>query len=100
MARRTISLDSPGGEWLADITRWRAEGNGDNDEQIERLKRNLAKAREVVLTPRQKEVVALYYDKELTQGQISLQLGLTRSTVSRTLQRARKRLYDALRFSL
>lgn len=97
---RTLSIDAKGGQWLADTALWRADGHGDNDEQLERLRRNLRLAREQVLTPRQKEVLTLYYDYGLTMGQIACRLGLNHSTVSRTLERARKRLYEALRFSL
>ena len=52
------------------------------------------------LTPRQQQVLTLYYDRRLTIPQIAGQLGVNRSTVSRTLRRARERLYRYLRYGL
>lgn len=100
MPRKEISIDGPGGQWLADRSLWERDAAPDNDEQLERLRRNLRLAREQVLTPRQKEVLELYYERGLNTGQIALKLGLNVSTVTRTLARARKNLYEALRFSL
>ena len=97
---RQLSLDAKGGQWLADRAIWERISAPGNDEQLERLRRNLRLAREQVLTPRQKEVLTLYYDCGLTMGQIACRLGLNHSTVSRTLQRARDRLYQCLRYSL
>lgn len=95
-----LSLDARGGQWLADLTVWRRESAPDNDEQLARLSRNLRQARRQVLTPRQQEMMELYYDQGLTMGQIALKLHLNPSTVSRTLCRARERLYQSLRYSL
>ena len=94
-----ISFDSSAGAWLADLSLRQKEGSS-NDEQLARLSRNLRLAREEALTPRQKQMVELYYDHGMTMGQIALKLNVNRSTVSRTLTRARGRLYRSLRFSL
>lgn len=53
-----------------------------------------------VLTKRQQQMLELYYDQGLTMGQIAAKLHLNRSTVCRTLQRARERLYACLRYTL
>ena len=45
-------------------------------------------------------MLELYYDQGLTMGQIALKLNLNRSTVSRTLSRAKDKLYRCLRYSL
>ena len=95
-----ISLDARGGQWLADLASWERATAPDNNEQLERLRRNLRLARQQVLTARQQQVLELYYDHGLTMGQIALKLHLNRSTISRTLQRARDRLYHCLRYSL
>lgn len=95
-----LSLDARGGTWLADRALWERESAPTNDEQLERLRRNLRLARRQVLTPRQQQVLELYYDRGLTMGQIALKLHLNPSTVSRTLSRARERLYASLRYSL
>ena len=95
-----ISLDARGGQWLADLASWERENAPTNDEQLERLRRNLRLARRQVLTERQRQVLELYYDRGLTMGQIAAKLHLNRSTVCRTLQRARERLYACLRYTL
>ena len=79
---------------------WRRENADDNSEQLSRLRRNLHRARERELTARQREMVALYYDRGLKMSQIARRLGVTQSTVSRTLKRARDRLRRYLRYSL
>ena len=97
---KQISLDAKGGQWLADLANWARESAPDNNEQLERLRRNLRLARQQVLTERQRQMLELYYDQGLTMGQIALKLHLHRSTVSRTLRRAKDRLYHCLRYSL
>lgn len=97
---RRLSLDARGGQWLADLAHWGRESAPDNDEQMERLHRNLRLARQQVLTDRQREMLDLYYEQGMTMGQIALKLRVNRSTVSRTIQRAKERLYDCLRYTL
>ena len=87
-------------EWIGDMTVWLRANAGDNSEQMTRLRRNLRRAREQELTQRQREMVALYYDRGRTMPQIAERLGVSRSTVSRTLRRARDRLYRFLRYTL
>ena len=57
-----------GGQWLADLASWERESAPDNNEQMERLRRNLRLARQQVLTDRQRQVLELYYDRGLTMG--------------------------------
>ena len=52
------------------------------------------------LTPRQKQMLELYFDQGMNMPQIARALDLNRSTVSRTLRRARERLYRCLRYTL
>ena len=92
-----ISLDAKGGQFLADLANWQRESAPDNSADLERLRRNLRFARQQVLT---KQMLELYYDQGLTMGQIAAKLHLNRSTVCRTLQRARERLYACLRYTL
>ena len=49
---------------------------------------------------RQREMVFLYYDRGLKMSQIAQKLGVNRSTVSRTVKRAKQRLYRCLRYAL
>ena len=52
------------------------------------------------LTARQREMLALYYDRGLKMVQIAKKLGVNRSTVSRTIKRAQDKLRRYLRYSL
>ena len=87
-------------EWIGDLAVWNRQNAEDNSERLERLRRNLRQARERELTPRQRQVLSLYYDQGMRIPQIAEELGLNRSTVSRTLRRARDRLYRCLRYAL
>ena len=55
-------------------------------------------ALESELTPRQKQLVEMYYIRQLCMRDIADELGLDISTVSRTLKRARVRLRRSLRY--
>ena len=87
-------------EWIGDLTVWTRQNAGDNSERLERLRRNLRRAREQELTPRQRQMLELYYDQGMSIPRIAGELGLNRSSVSRTLRRARDRLYRCLRYAL
>ena len=51
------------------------------------------------LTPRQREVLALYMERDMNVTQIATVLGVNKSTVSRSLHRALRRLERCLRYS-
>ena len=93
-------FDTRASEWIGDLTVWTRQNAGDNSERLERLRRNLRRAREQELTPRQRQMLELYYDQGMSIPQIAGELGLNRSSVSRTLRRARDRLYRCLRYAL
>ena len=97
---RDTRFDSRSSEWISDMTVWLRDHAEDNSDQLERLRRNLRRAREQELTPRQREILALYYDRGLKMPQIARKLGVNRSTVSRTVKRAKERLYRCLRYAL
>ena len=97
---RNRDFDARSSEWIGDLAVWLLDHAGTNDPQLERLRRNLQPARQQELTPRQQQVLELYYDRHLPTTEIARLLGVRRSTVSRTLCRARARLYKALRYSL
>ena len=93
-------FDTRASEWIGDMTVWNLQHAADNSERLERLRRSLRQAREKELTPRQRQLVDLYFDQGMNIPQIARELGLNRSTVSRTLRRAKARLYRCLRYSL
>lgn len=94
------TYDTRSSEWIGDLTVWNQQNAGDNSERLERLRRTLRQAREQELTPRQREMLNLYYDEGMNIPRIAEKLGVNRSTVSRTLTRARERLYRCLRYAL
>lgn len=89
-----------GSEWAGDMTVWLRENSEDNADQMARLRRNLRKARAQELTQRQQEMLTLYYDQGMNMPQIAEFLQVNRSTVSRTIRRAKQRLYRVLRYGL
>ena len=94
---KNIRYDGPGGiysEWEL----WQREQQGDNSETLERLRRNLRKARAAELTPRQAELLRMHFDEGKTIRQIARELNVAPSTVSRTVNRAKERLRRCLRY--
>lgn len=79
---------------------WTATHAEDNGGDLERLRRNLRIACEQELTPRQRELLRLRYEEELSVKEIAQRLALDKSTVSRTITRAKRRLYKYLRYGL
>ena len=67
-----------------------------NSGEPSRLKRNLLKAIREELTPRQREVLTLYYAGGRSAHEIADLLEVCPSTVFRTLKRAEKRLFRCL----
>lgn len=100
MGNMYFRVKGRGGFRSADMILWEREHAQDNGERLERLRRNLRRAREQELTPRQREMLDMYYDGGMTMLQIADRLGVNRSTVSRTIRRARERLYRFLRYTL
>ena len=63
------------------------------------MKKNLIRALKSDVTPRQREMLELYYGKGLNMRQIGELLGVDKSTVSRTVKRGEHRLRRCLRYS-
>ena len=95
---RDTRFDSRSSEWIGDMTVWLRENAQTNDDQLDRLRRNLRRARELELTPRQREMLNMYYDQGMKMSQIARRLHVNPSTVSRTLRRARDRLHRCLSY--
>lgn len=87
-------------EVYGDMSAWIAAHAGDNESDLARLKCNLRLAREEELTARQRELLRLRYEENLSVSEIAALIGRDKSTVSRTLSRARRRLYKCLRYGL
>ena len=93
-------FDTRSSEWAGDMTVWLRENADDNQEQMERLLRNLRKARAQELTPRQQQMLSMRFEQNMSGAEIARELGLNRSTVSRTLRRAQERLRRCLQYAL
>lgn len=97
---RNTPFDTRSSEWIGDMTVWLRENSEDNSLRLERLKRNLRQAREQELTPRQKQMVEMHFEQNMSVSEIAQDLGVNVSTVSRTLKRAKDRIRRYLKYSL
>lgn len=75
-----------------------AENASDNSETIAKVKKIMVKIIKNDLTPRQKELIMLYYYKNMKVTEIAEMLNIDHSTVSRTLSRARKNIMERLKY--
>lgn len=79
--------------------RFRDETAEDNAERLLRLKRKLPAA--LSKLPEKKRMYLLaYYSDHLTMEQLAERFGVNKSTVSRSIQRGKKKLQDYLQFCL
>lgn len=93
---RTVSYDNTFG--MVDMAVYTQLIADDNRDQMNRLKRNLTHALRQDITQRQREYMMLYYGRGMSMEAIAKELGVNKSTVSRTLKRGRQRLYRCLRY--
>ena len=87
-------------EFYGDMAAWLRANAQDNDREMNRLKRNLRLARQEALTARQRQLLRMNFEQNKTVTEIAQELGVNKSTVSRTLLRAKRRLYQCLRYAL
>ena len=87
-------------EFQGDLTVWLRNQAGTNDEALERLQKNLTAVIRGELTPKQQEVLQLYYFEGLQMKDIAERLKVNRSTVSRNLKGAQRKLFKYLKYSL
>lgn len=85
---------------IASLCLWKQEQSDDNQERIRRLLSNLPLAVQQELTPRQREILQMRFTGGMTISGIARELGVNKSTVSRSLTRSVERLYRSLRYSL
>ncbi len=69
-----------------------------NEQHLELAQRALRDILEQDLTDRQKEILLHYYYEGKTEPEIAQELGVNKSTISRTLDRAKQRIRKHLRF--
>ena len=97
---KNTPFDTRSSEWMGDYQLWQMATRPDNSDRLNRLRKNLRLAREQELTPRQRQMLTLYFDENKTMPQIAAELGVNCSTVSRTIRRARQRLHRCLQYGL
>ena len=81
-----------------ELARWALLLAEDNSEEMGCLREKLVRAMREEITPRQRQVLAMYYQESLNLEQIGLRLGVGKSSVSRTLRRGEDRLRRCLRY--
>lgn len=89
-----------GNEFEGDFEIYRSAVSGDNSGRREKMKEAVLKAMENELSDKQRQTLELYYFKEMTMQEIADELGVCRSTVSRSLSRARSRISRCVKYSL
>ena len=99
VAHSTVDLNQLRIDSRGSLLAWIRENAPDNSEQIYRLKRNLKTAIENDLTGPQRTYLSMYYFEGLSMTEIGERVGVDKSTVSRTIARARARLNRALKYS-
>ena len=87
-----------GKHYAADMAVYSRQMSADNSHEISRLKRNLIRALREDVTPKQRQVLLLYYAEGLNMREIGERLGVDKSTVSRTIKRGERRLQRCLRY--
>ena len=87
-----------GKTYAADMAVYSRQMASDNSREVSRLKRNLIRALREDVTPKQRQVLLMYYAQGLNMREIGDRLGIDRSTVSRTLKRGEQRLLRCLRY--
>ena len=96
---RSTPFNTRSSEWIGDMTVYLRETGEDNSLQMERLRRNLRRAREQELTPRQRQMLSSTMIRDSLSPRLQKSWDCT-PTVSRTLGRARERLRRYLRYTL
>ena len=70
----------------------------DNTRELSRLKRNLIRCLREDVTPKQRQMMLLYYAEGKNMREIGQAMGVDKSTVSRTIKRGERRLQRCLRY--
>lgn len=86
-------------ENLLGVQKFREETAEGNEDRLLRLKRKLPAALQMLLE-KQRMYLLAYYSENLTMDQLADRFGVNKSTISRSVQRAKKKLRDYLWFSL
>lgn len=97
---KNMSYDVKQYECCGDMAAWERMTAPDNAGELHRLRRGLKLARREELTARQRQMLQMRFEENKSVTEIARELGVNKSTVSRTLHRAKCRLYRCLRYTL
>lgn len=98
MSRRQIYSDSFSGETDRGIRSILNDNDECSDEFIRKLKKVMLNVINNELTSRQKEIIMLYYFKDMDIVRISKLLGITPQAVSALMKRARLKIYRFMQY--
>ncbi len=84
--------------YAADMAEYARQMSTDNSAEVSRLKRNLIRALREDVTAKQRLVLTMYYAQGMNMREIGEELGVDKSTVSRTIKRGERRLQRCLRY--
>lgn len=96
MSRRESYSDTFTGRADENIRAILCESNGESEHS--KLKKILVKVIQNELTEKQKNIVLMYYYKNMDMTEISKHTGVTIQAVSATMARARMRIYKILKY--
>ena len=77
-----------------------SEAQADCEARLQAARRAAEQSRQEALTARQRQLLRMNFEQNKTVTEIAQELGVNKSTVSRTLLRAKRRLYQCLRYAL
>lgn len=84
--------------YAADMAAYARLMSEDNSRQMQCLRRNVMRAIREEVTERQRQMLLMYYAQNMKMAEIAAELGVERSTVSRTIKRGEARLKRCLRY--
>lgn len=87
-----------GSLYAADMAMYSRQMAADNSREVSRLKRNLIRCLREDVTEKQRQMILMYYAEGKNMREIGEQIGIDKSSVSRTIKRGERRLQRCLRY--
>ncbi|MCM1330395.1 MAG: sigma-70 family RNA polymerase sigma factor [Ruminococcus sp.] len=100
MQKRLNSQFLGDAEFTADkrISRLVGDAAGSNSARHSLILKVLRNVVENEISPRQRQVIILYYFQKMNISEIACELGVNKSTVSRTVSRGRRNIMERLKY--
>ena len=84
--------------YAADMAMYSRQMAADNSREVSRLKRNMIRCLREDVTEKQRQMILMYYAEGKNMREIGEQIGIDKSSVSRTIKRGERRLQRCLRY--